>query len=113
MGVNSRDDVSTYVYHDDAANTYSVHLTKQVADAGGFVALGGTPPANFKGPWPGNHRRLRHIGVKRTLNGKVLRNRIPIAQGSTNDHYKLVNLQVELDDVNWTVTGRIGEKVRV
>lgn len=109
MANNTRDAVGTYIYEDDAGGQWSVKLTGQVAQAGGFQPVT-AQTTGLKGPWT-HHRRMRHVGLKRgTGNAKVFRNRVPIAK-LNDDHYKLTNLAVTLDGQSWTITGRVGEKV--
>lgn len=106
MPNNSRDDVGTYVYTDDAARLWSVHLTNTVAAACGFPLLSNQAVV---GAWHQGRDKMRHVGIKRPGNGKILRDKVPCPT-NTETHYQLGTKTLSLDGVTWTITGRIGEK---
>lgn len=113
MAINSRGEVKTYTYFDDAGKSWSVHLTSEVATAGGFVETTGSE-AGFSGKWPHSQRKLRHIQLKRVDSGKVLYDRLPVAKltgagGTASENYALTTLDVNLDGHAWKVISRHGE----
>jgi hypothetical protein len=102
MAGNTLGTRSRYLYVSDTGTTYTLRLDDDLAEAGGLTEgnNGVYPPPRFK-------PRVV-LAQAEDAEGNLLRKRIPCAptSGLLSDTPQVV----EIDGVNFTTTGRVGEK---
>lgn len=94
-----------FVYGSDSGLSYKVRTDSDNAAAGGFVA------ATNEDDLP-RGMRMRYLNCQIVTGGRTYRKRLYCAQPNDVPYTNNTGTTVTIDGAAWTITGKVGEKLR-
>ena len=94
-----------FVYTSDSGLTYKVRTDTDNATAAGFTAAGNEDDLP-------RGMRMRYLNLQLVEGGKTYRKRLPCAIPNATPYTSNTGQTVTIDGAAWTITGKVGEKVR-